>query len=131
MARAIEWAAGRRSSGGGHFVAVNVGRDDWNYNIRQLAEACAEVIGKVEVSINRHAMPDKRSYRVDFSRFRELAPKHQPLFTLENAIRDLQAGLLAMDFAKVDFRETWFMRLKVLAAHIEAGRLNEELSWVG
>lgn len=131
MARAIGWAAGRSSSVGGYFVAVNVGRDDWNYNIRELAEACADVIGNVDVSINRNAMPDKRSYRVDFSRFRELAPDHQPLYTLENTIRELQAGLVSMEFDRVDFRETWFMRLKVLAAHIEAGRLDEELHWVG
>lgn len=130
MARAIEWAVQRDGLADGPFVAVNVGRNDWNYNIRDLAEACAEVIGNVEVSINRDALPDKRSYRVDFSRFRDMAPNHQPLYSLEDTIRELQSGLSAMEFNRLDFRETWFMRLKVLAAHIEARRLNEELQWV-
>lgn len=131
MARAIEWAVER--DGGladSPFVAVNVGRNDWNFNIKELAEACADVIGHVKISVNSDAMPDKRSYRVDFSRFKALAPNHQPLFSLEGAIRELQSGLNAMEFNRSDFRETWFMRLKVLAAHIEAGRLNEDLQWV-
>ncbi len=129
MARAIEWGAGRSAGVGCPFVAVNVGRNDWNYQVRELAEACADVIGKVEVSVNPEARPDKRSYRVDFSRFRELAPNHQPLVSLEEAIHDLRNGLLDMEFDRPDFRETWFMRLKVLSAHVGSGRLDEDLRW--
>ena len=130
MARAIEWGVGRSAAKGRAFEAVNVGRDDWNYQIRDLAEACASAIDNVEISINDGAQPDKRSYRVDFTRFRELAPDHQPLFGLGDAIRDLHEGLVAMQFKSPDFREMWFMRLKVLAEHIEGNRLDGDLRWM-
>ena len=46
-----------------------------------------------EVSINHEAPPDKRSYRVDFSLFRSLAPAHQPQSDLAGTIDALRNGL--------------------------------------
>ena len=66
MALAIEWAL-LREKGLGDFVAVNTGSNQWNYQVRDLAESVAKVMPGVEVSINKDAEPDKRSYRVDFS----------------------------------------------------------------
>ena len=60
----------------------------------------------VEVSINTNAAPDKRSYQVDFSLFKKLAPKHQPLVTLDQAVRDLTAGLEKMNFIDGNFRDS-------------------------
>ena len=78
MARAIDWAVSRDGSNGGDFLAINVGSDEWNYQVRDLAEAVAKVVPGVEVSINKDAQPDKRSYRVNFGLFRSLVPRHQP-----------------------------------------------------
>ena len=50
MARAIDWAIARDAGNGGPFVAVNVGSDVWNYQVKDLAHAVAEVIPGVEVS---------------------------------------------------------------------------------
>jgi nucleoside-diphosphate-sugar epimerase len=129
MARAIEWAIGRRAETGGQFLAVNAGADEWNYQVRELAEAVAGEIHGTEVSINQAAPPDKRSYRVDFSLFRTLAPAHQPATTLVQSVRRLRDGLTAMGFADADFRDSRFIRLKVLDAHIRAGRLAADLRW--
>ena len=74
MARAIAWAIARPSSQGGRFLAVNVGRDEWNYRVRDLAEAVATAVPGTKVSINTEAPPDQRSYKVDFSLFKALAP---------------------------------------------------------
>ena len=71
MARAIDWAINRDLSAGGAFLKVNVGDDRWNYQVKDLAEAVAQVVPGVEVSINRNAQPDKRSYRVSFEKFKQ------------------------------------------------------------
>ena len=44
MARAIDWAISRDVANGGEFLAVNVGSDEWNYQVKDLAEAVAKVI---------------------------------------------------------------------------------------
>lgn len=129
MARAIDWAIAREAGNGGHFVAVNVGSDNWNYQVRDLAYAVADVIPDVEVSINKDAQPDKRSYRVNFDLFRSLAPDHQPQVDLMTTIRDLRAGLEAMRFRDEDFRNSRFMRLKVLTYLRNNDLLSEKLEW--
>src|SRR5262249_19781664 len=81
MARAIEWAISRKAETGGQFLALNVGSDCWNYQVKDLAYAVADSVPGTKVSINTAAPPDGRSYKVDFGLFGELAPKHQPLET--------------------------------------------------
>jgi len=127
MARAIEWAAQRMD--GGDCLIVNTGCDNWNHQVRDLAEAVAKAIPGTAVDINTDAAPDRRSYRVDFSLFKELAPSHQPHITLPAAITDLEAGLRGMDFAEANFRESNWMRLNVLAGHVERGALSPGLRW--
>ena len=130
MARAIDWAITRDVSSGGEFLAVNVGSDEWNYQVKDLAEAVAKVIPNIEVSINKDAQPDKRSYRVNFDLFRKLAPEHQPRVGLIASIRELKDGLEAIGFKDGEFRNSKYMRLKILTQLQEKGLLNEKLQWI-
>lgn len=127
MARAIEWAMGRDPERGGRVLSVNVGSDAWNLQVRDIAEAVAREVAGTRVSINAAAQPDRRSYRVDFGLFRQLAPHHQPRIGLSEAVRGLRDGLAAIHFADAQFREGRYMRLKVLDAMCAAGRLDADL----
>ena len=129
MARAIEWAVARAAPNGGPFLAVNAGSDAWNYRVRELAAAVAEALPGTRVRLNPAAAPDLRSYRVDFGRFRQLAPQHQPRENLAATIAELHAQLLAMGFRDAEFRSSRLMRLRVLTAFREQGELTEELTW--
>ena len=130
MARAISWAIVREPDNGGKFLAVNAGRDESNYQVRQLAEAVARQAPGTRVSINTNAPPDKRSYKVDFSLFKTLAPAYIPQVMLDKSIRRLHQGLSGMGFADKDFRNSPFMRLKTLERHMAAGRLGPDLRWL-
>jgi nucleoside-diphosphate-sugar epimerase len=129
MARAIDWAISRKASDGGDFLAVNIGSDEWNYQVRDLAKAVAEVIPDLEISINKDAQPDKRSYRVSFDLFHRLAPHHQPQVDLITTIKELKDGLESMMFHDENFRNSHFMRLKVLTHLRDKNLLNEKLEW--
>ncbi|MCP5005008.1 MAG: SDR family oxidoreductase [Planctomycetes bacterium] len=129
MARAIDWAVSRDIDNGGEFLAVNVGSDDWNYQVKDLAGAVAKVIPGVEVSINENAQPDNRSYRVSFDLFKEMAPNHQPQVDLMTSIKELKNGLMAMGFSNTNFRDSKFMRLKVLTDLQDKGLLTNNLEW--
>ncbi len=129
MCRAMEWALSRGAANGGPLLAVNIGSDVWNYQVKDLANAVAAAIPGTSVSINTQAQPDTRSYKVDFSLFRKLAPNHQPQITLERSIELLREGLSGMGFADANFRASTFMRLKMLQAHLDAGRLTTDLRW--
>jgi nucleoside-diphosphate-sugar epimerase len=127
MARAIDWAMTRHIDEGGEFLAVNIGSNEWNYQIKDLAEVVAQVITDVEITINSNAQPDKRSYRVSFDLFRQLAPHHQPEVDLISSIKALKDGLNAMNFSDCNFRNSKLIRLKVLKDLRNEGILNENL----
>jgi nucleoside-diphosphate-sugar epimerase len=130
MARAIDWAISRKPEEGGNFLAVNVGSDGWNCQVKELAEAVAKEIPGVSVSINKDAQPDRRSYRVNFDLFKKLAPKHQPQIDLTTSIRELKEGLERIAFRNENFRESNFMRLNILKELQSKGFLNEKLEWI-
>jgi len=129
MARAIDWAVNRTVSDGGEFLVVNTGSDEWNYQIRELAEAVARVIPGTEIEINPNAAPDKRTYKVDFSLFSSLAPDHQARVTLSEAIEELKGLLEFSNFRDVHFRQSTYMRLNMLSKLVSQGRLDAELRW--
>jgi nucleoside-diphosphate-sugar epimerase len=128
MARAIEWALKRETKE--DYIAVNVGSDEWNYQVKDLAQAVASAIPGTKVTINKDAPPDKRSYRVDFSLFKRLAPNHQPEISLIQAIEDLKRGFAKTGFTDANFRNSTAMRLQVLSEHIQESRLDDKLNWI-
>jgi nucleoside-diphosphate-sugar epimerase len=130
MARAISWGIVRRPDNGGRFLAVNTGRDESNYRVRELAEAVARHVAGTRISINANAPPDRRSYKVDFALFRALAPEYIPQVSLDESITSLRQGLDGMGFADKDFRNSHYMRLKTLQRHIASGRLAADLRWL-
>ena len=130
MARAIEWACLRPPETGGRMLVVNVGSDDRNHQVRDLAQAVAAAVPGAQVSINTAAPPDARSYRVDFARFRELAPAHQPRVDLAASIAGLAAGLRDIGFADAEFRRSpRLIRLNTVAALQAQGALTPDLRW--
>ncbi|SPP66180.1 NAD-dependent epimerase/dehydratase family protein [Nitrospira lenta] len=129
MARAIDWAVQRDHRDGGACLTVNVGSDAWNYQVKDLAAAVAKLVPGVEVSINKDAQPDKRSYRVNFDKFTKLAQGFLPAVDLQGAVVDLRDGLTAMQFQDHNFRTGEFMRLVTLKRLRESGHLSDALVW--
>lgn len=130
MARAFEWAVQREESNGGRFLTTNVGRNDWNFQIRDLANAVADEISEVSVKINMRAAPDRRSYQVNFDRFSALAPTHLPRMTLQGTIRALRTRLTRIGFRDGNFRDSEFMRLNMLEKHQTDESLDTLLHWM-
>ncbi|MDJ1472929.1 NAD-dependent epimerase/dehydratase [Cytophagaceae bacterium DM2B3-1] len=129
MAIAIEWAIERPASNGGEFLAINTGSNVWNYQVKEIAEAVAQIIPGTQVSINQEAPPDKRSYRVNFDLYAKLAPNHQVKRTLIDTIEELKENLEAMGFADGNFRNSQLMRLKVLNTLQDKQLIDSQLVW--
>jgi nucleoside-diphosphate-sugar epimerase len=130
MARAIEWAILRVPEQGGRVLKINVGADDGNHRVKDLANAVAAAVPRTSVSINTAAPVDSRSYRVDFSLYQRLAPNHQPRVKLGQSIECLVTGLRDLGFADRNFRDSDKIRLKTLSRLVAANRLTTDLRWI-
>lgn len=130
MSRLLVWASKRKVENGGHYLVANAGSNEWNYMVKDLAQAVQDVYGAVKITINTKAQPDKRSYQVDFSLLKELAGEYAPKVTINEAIHDLYHGLQGMNFSDDQFRSSNLMRLNVLNGHIGDCRLNNQLRWI-
>ena len=129
MSRAVGWAMSRSKENGSSFVAVNTGRDEFNYKVLDLASEVAKSLPGTEIYISKSAQPDKRSYAVDFSLFRQLAPDYQPIVTLSNSISRLIEGISVMQFSGSSIRDSQYIRLNTLRSHIKNDRLDNNLRW--
>jgi nucleoside-diphosphate-sugar epimerase len=130
MARAIEWGLLRKKGNGGDFVIVNAGSNEWNNQIKPLADAVAQIIPGIKITTNPDAMPDKRSYQVNFDLFKSLAPNHQPIHDLRSTIAEINDNLVAMNFNDPNFRSSQLIRLKVLGKLKAEKLINENLEWI-
>lgn len=125
MARAMDWAIQRKE--GGNFLLINTGSNQWNYQVKELAEAVQQLFDDVEVSINPHAQPDKRSYKVSFDLYEKLAPQHQPQVSLPAAVEDLKNGLQSLGFNDKNFRQSNLIRLQTIQKLVDREIADEHL----
>ena len=62
--------------------------------------------------------------------YKKLAPRHQPLVSLEKAVDSLIDGLISNNINLDNFRNGNFIRLNQLRAHLALNALSEELTWL-
>lgn len=129
MSRVLDWASKRSLDDGGEYLVVNSGSQNWNFQVLELAQAVQRHFPHVEISVNKNAAPDKRSYQVDFSLLKQLAGNVYPRVTLDEAIIELKQGLTNMNFSDRQFRHSDLIRLHVLQGHVASERLNRDLYW--
>ncbi len=90
----------------------NVGSNDQNFQIFNLAKLIAEAIG-LEFKYEWYGSPDKRSYKVDFSKIREVlnfTPNYTPKEGAKEIFNVLKNGLLDPEDPKAITVE-WYKKL--------------------
>ncbi len=127
MCKAIVWAKDRATDQ--HFLALNVGFEDWNYRVKDLAVAVSKHLNGVNVRVNPNAAPDKRSYRVDFSLYKKLAPINQNSKSLDKTITELIDNIRSSVFRTDDFRKSHLIRLNILKNLRDRERIDASLYW--
>ncbi len=110
--------------------AFNIGSNEQNYRIRDLAEIVQGRLTDCEITYASDASPDPRSYRVDFSKLASSFPELALDWTAERGTDELatayaQEGLTLDDLQGGDR----YIRLNRLKRLLDAGALNGDLRW--
>lgn len=109
LARAITWALSRDQVNSEAFLKIQAGATHWTYRRSELADIVAELIPGTLVICSD--VPQERCVPpFDYSLFQQLAPAHQPRYTLKQTILELYAGLLEMGIGHDAFDPAVFRR---------------------
>jgi nucleoside-diphosphate-sugar epimerase len=112
-----------------HDSAFNIGSEDQNVRIRDLADVLHELLDcKVETSGD--ATADPRSYRVDFGKLRRTFPDFACDWTVRSGAAELAAAYAAVGLTRDDFLDTGrYTRLAQLKRLLDESALDEDLRW--
>jgi nucleoside-diphosphate-sugar epimerase len=109
--------------------AFNVGTDDQNYLVRQLAEILEEITG-CAIEIAEGSSADQRSYRVNFSKLARTFPDLTLEWDAERGARELIDAYREVGLTKDDFDGDRYIRLRRLKSLLEEGKLDADLRWL-
>jgi len=113
-----------------HAQAFNVGRNDQNYRIREIAQIVKETVPGCEIAFADGAGPDKRNYRADFSKIGRLLPAFQPKWDARKGARQLYEAYKALGLKHEDFEGPRFRRIDQLKQLMGMGNLGLDLRWL-
>jgi nucleoside-diphosphate-sugar epimerase len=108
--------------------AFNIGTDEQNYLVRDLAEVLALVTG-CAIEVAEGSSPDQRSYRVDFSRLTRSFPDLRFEWNAERGARELIEAYEEVGLTKGDFDGTRYVRIRRLKSLLGEGELDSNLRW--
>jgi len=112
-----------------HNESFNVGQNQENYQIRELAEIVAGVVPGCRIEYAPGGGPDRRSYRVDCSKIRQRLPQFQPQWTARRGAEQLYECFRRYGLRREDLEGPAYKRLAHVRRLLEAGQLDENLRW--
>ena len=112
-----------------HAQALNVGRDDQNYRIREIAEIVKETVPGCEIAFAEGAGPDKRNYRADFGKIARVLPGFRPEWDARKGAKQLYEAYKGIGLKVEDFEGPRYRRIDQIRQLMASGHLGEDLRW--
>jgi nucleoside-diphosphate-sugar epimerase len=114
----------KNSEVNGH--AFNVGTNDDNYTVREIAEIVEKIIPDSQITYAEDASKDNRSYKVDFTKIKQDLG-YKTKWDLEKTILGFYDLLKAKSFDEKDFKNEIFYRVSYIRQLIENKKIDTDL----
>lgn len=112
-----------------HNEAFNVGLNEENYQIRELAQIVRETVPGCEIQYANDAGPDKRTYRVDFSKIKRVLPDFQPQWNVRKGALELYDAYKRTELVLEEFEGPRYKRIDHIKQLLRDGVLDSTLRW--
>jgi nucleoside-diphosphate-sugar epimerase len=112
-----------------HDEAFNIGRDEDNHQIRDVAAMIEQTVPDATVTLADGAGPDTRTYRVSFAKVRAGLPGFAPQWTVQCGIEELLAAYESHGLTIEEFLSSRFQRIMRIRELLDAGELDDDLRW--
>jgi nucleoside-diphosphate-sugar epimerase len=113
-----------------HNEVFNVGRNDQNFRVSELAQIVCEMVPGSRVEYAPGGQPDKRCYRVSFDKINRMLPSFRPQWTAREGALELYNAYRSIGLTPEEVEEGRYIRLKEIRRLQDAGKLNGSLRWV-
>src|SRR5579863_5836744 len=112
-----------------HNQTFNVGRNDENFRIRELAQFVAEIVPGCRIEYAPDGGPDLRCYRVSFDKINRMVPAFRPQWTARQGARELYDAYKTIGLTTADIEAGRYTRLREIRRLLDAGKINTDLHW--
>jgi len=112
-----------------HNEAFNVGRNEDNYRIRELADMVEATVPGCVIEYAQDAGPDKRCYRVDCSKIARVLPEFQPQWNAQKGVAELYTAYQTVGLTLDEFEGERYKRIGHIQKLLREGRLDHDLRW--
>ncbi len=112
-----------------HNQAFNVGADELNQQVRDLAQAVQRAVPEATLEIRAVPDADQRTYQTSFAKFGRTFPGFTFEHNAERGAVELASTFRQLGLTYEAFTSDRYTRLKRLARLIEEGTLDEALRW--
>lgn len=102
-----------------HNKAVNVGGNEENYQVKDVADKVQELMPSAKIVFTGEIGSDPRDYRVNFDLLNKLLPDFKLEYTLQKGMEELYGKLKQWKFSAADFDGERFVRLKLLQKNLD------------
>ncbi len=111
-----------------HDQIFNVGSDDQNHQVRQIAEIIGELVPGCSLSFG-DSSADKRNYRADFGKIHRELPGFACSWSVRRGVEELLDIFQRIGFDEDLYRFRGHTRLKQIRHLIGTGQVNDLLEW--
>ncbi|MGF1494867.1 MAG: NAD-dependent epimerase/dehydratase family protein [Microcoleaceae cyanobacterium] len=112
-----------------HNEAFNVGRNEDNYRIRELADIVEAVVPNCTIEYAKDGGPDKRCYRVDCSKILNTLPEFQPQWNARKGAEELLAAYQQIGLSHEEFEGERYKRIAHIQKLMREQLLGDNLRW--
>jgi nucleoside-diphosphate-sugar epimerase len=112
-----------------HNQAFNVGRNDDNLRVREIAEMVQAEVPGCRIRYAEGGGPDPRCYRVDCSKIARTLPESQAQWTVRRGVTQLYTAFRDAGLTREQFLGDRYLRIKQIQKLQADGRLDGELRW--
>ncbi len=113
-----------------HKEAFNLGRNEENYQIKDIAEAIQEVMPGCKIEYTYEHGKDSRTYRVSFNKIDSvLKDFFKPEWKLSDGIKQLKEGYEAHGLTYDEFIGNKYIRINQIKKLMQDQRLDKNLFW--
>ena len=110
-----------------HDQAFNVGRAEDNLQVRDIAQLVSAAVPGAKISLAPGAGPDRRDYRVDFSKLADTFPDLELRHTVASGVDELVGAYAEHGLTTAEFHSSRFIRLLRIRELLDAGVVDEAM----